>query len=372
MTSPRFVARRMNSTTLLRWQVRLFAGLIAIGFSSGCTLLGPIPREQPSRPMAPPSDGFTLVVLPDTQKYVETEVDFGLFTAQTRWIAANRERHNVAFVLHAGDIVENSDRDLEWKRANHALSVLDNKVPYILSVGNHDLDGAGTFRLTREKTYYNSYFPASRYESLPWYGGRYRPEQNDNYFTFFEYQHLKFMILSLEFAPPNDVLRWANQVVAAHPDRRVIVLTHCYLDVNNLRVGTVGLTNPHNFGLSDVNDGNTMWDRFVGRHPNIFLVVCGHMHGVGRLTSTGAHGNPVHQVLADYQSNRFFGRNGWMRIMQFRPAANVIEVKTYSPYLNEWLTDDGNEFVLPYDMRALGPAASLAAAGQSPNISTTR
>jgi 3',5'-cyclic AMP phosphodiesterase CpdA len=298
------------------------------------------------------ADAFSLVILPDTQKYVETASLLGRFTAQTQWIADNKDWLNIAFVLHSGDIVENSDRDVEWSRAEQALSVLDGKVPYILAVGNHDLEGPSTFNKTRATRAYNRYFPAGKFERQPWYGGRQAPHENDNYYVLFEHRHLKFMVISLKFAPPDDVLSWANQIVAAHPDRRAIVLTHCYLDTSNERGGRSGLTNPHNFNLPEVNDGEQIWDKFASRHPNIFLVVSGHYHGVGRLTSVGVHGNKVHQVLADYQSWRLHGRDGWMRIMQFSPGQNVICVKTFSPYLNEWLTDADNEFVLPYDMHA--------------------
>ena len=333
----------------------------------GCSLLGPVPQSRPESTLAPEGDDtFSLVILPDTQKYVETESDFGLFTAQTHWIALHKEELNIAFVLHAGDIVENSDRDLEWRRAGRALSILDNKVPYILAVGNHDLEGPATFDKTRATRAYNHYFPASKFQAQPWYGGSQRAGENDNYYTLFEHKNLKFLIISLEFAPPNEVLQWANQVAAAHPDRRIVVLTHCYLDTLNERATHVGLINPHNFNLPQVNDGEHLWTRFVSRHKNIFLVVSGHYHGVGRLTSVGVHGNKVHQVLANYQSRRFYGRYGWLRIMQFFPRTDTIAVKTFSPYLNEWLTDGENEFVLRYDMRDPGQQPRHAEVSRPP------
>ena len=53
------------------------------------------------------------------------------------------------------------------------------------------------------------------------------------------------------------------------------------------------------------NDGEQMWQEFIRKHENIFLVVSGHIggDGLGRLTSKGEHGNPVHQLLANYQMN---------------------------------------------------------------------
>jgi hypothetical protein len=176
--------------------------------------------------------------------------------------------------------------------------------------------------------------------------------ENDNYYVMFEHGDLNFMVLSLEFAPPNEVLRWAHHVVASHPERRVIVLTHCYLDMFNAR-STLGLINPHNFNLPEVNDGQQMWDEFISRHKNIFMVISGHYPGIGQLTSTGVHGNTVHQIMANYQTRLWHGRYGWLRIMEFSPRDNTISVKTYSPYLDRYLRDSDNEFVLQYDMSML-------------------
>jgi hypothetical protein len=303
-------------------------------------------------------DTFSLAVLPDTQKFVERSGEFGLFTSQTHWLAINRDKHNIRFALHTGDIVDNSKREIEWERASQALRILDNRVPYVLSVGNHDLDGPTTFFRTRGTKAYNRYFPAARYEDQPWYGGRFMQHENDNYYVLFEHKDLDFMIVSLEFAPPNSVLRWANNLVAAHPHRRVIVLTHCYLDMFNAR-STLGLINPHNFNLGEVNDGQQLWDEFVSRHKNIFMVISGHYPGVGQLSSTGVHGNTVYQLMANFQTRMWSGRYGWMRLMEFTPQDNTISVKTYSPYLDRYLRGSEHEFVLPYDMRAPEPEPVL-------------
>src|SRR5205085_2879552 len=61
--------------------------------------------QQPARPadalpFVPGS--WTLVVLPDTQIYSESYPE--LFKDQTRWIVANKDRYNIKYVLHLGDI----------------------------------------------------------------------------------------------------------------------------------------------------------------------------------------------------------------------------------------------------------------------------
>ena len=42
------------------------------------------------------------------------------------------------------------------------------------------------------------------------------------------------------------------------------------------------------------------------------------------------------------------GGNGYLRIMKFYPSSDTIDVLTYSPYLNSYLTDSGNRFTIPW------------------------
>jgi hypothetical protein len=50
--------------------------------------------------------------------------------------------------------------------------------------------------------------------------------------------------------------------------------------------------------------------------------------------------------MSDYQSGYTNGGNGYLRIMQFRPAENLMTVKTYSPYGNSSLTGSSSDFSL--------------------------
>jgi hypothetical protein len=63
-----------------------------------------------------------------------------------------------------------------------------------------------------------------------------------------------------------------------------------------------------------------------------------------RLTSARPAGPPVHQMLADFQGESQ-GGSGFMRILTFMPDGRVM-VRTYSPFLDQYRTDDENQFVL--------------------------
>ncbi len=297
---------------------------------------------------------FALAVLPDTQYYSQSYPD--IFTQQTEWIRDSREEFNFIFVLHEGDITDDNV-PFQWVNADTSMTILDGHVPYSMCLGNHDLGPDGS--CSDRTTLFNDYFPVDRYESEDWYGGH-MGDFNNNHYTFFDAAGLQFMILSLEFGPPDYVLDWANDIVTVFREKRVIVLTHCYMYHDETRVGPGDGGNPHNYGVhaTGANDGEEMWEKFVQHHENIFLVLSGHItgDGAGRLTSTGTHGNEVHQLLADYQSLDS-GGFGWLRIMEFAPHENLIYVTTFSPKMYEesggvrgWMEDPQNMFTLDYDM----------------------
>ena len=316
---------------------------------------------------------FALVALPDTQSYTQRYPH--IFSCQTEWIRENKEREGIVFVVHEGDVTC-FDNELEWRRANKAMSILDGVVPYCLCLGNHDigflpdtprsvwLENRGdepTHIPGPRDTRFNDFFPYQRYEREAWYGGH-KDDRNDNSYCFFEVGCLRFLVLSLEFMPRDETLEWANAIVSHHPDCRVIVLTHGYLFCDNTRLSQSTPAPRHHYvppadWEGRGNDGEQLWEKLVKLHPNIFLVLCGHVAGVssddpkptGRLTSIGVHGNGVHQLLADYEFLPM-GGNGWLRILRFVPALNKIYVRTYSPFLRASLTDEENQFCLDYPM----------------------
>lgn len=287
--------------------------------------------------------GFTVVLLPDTQKYTESFPD--IFISQTKWVREQEDEKNIKFVIHLGDITENN-LEKEWEVADRAMGLLDGVVPYSVLPGNHD--GLSDDRDTRK---YNATFPPSRFAGRTWYGGH-RGDTNDNNYCFLNVAGLSFLIVSLEFGPTDEVLDWANQLVAEHPDKRVIVATHCYMYHDDTRLGAGDEYSPHK--KSELwNDGDQIWEKLIKRHPNIFLVVSGHVKGdgAGRLTSRGDSGNVVHQILANYQTLEN-GGNGWLRTMRFVPDENKIYVAAYSPTLNEFNEDGQHTFTLDYEMDA--------------------
>lgn len=310
---------------------------------------------------------FTLVVLPDTQKY--TRFNPEIFQAQTRWIAENVEKEKIAFVMHVGDIVDKNTR-AEWERARAAMSVLDDVVPYQIVPGNHDMGSAGfdTSADKRDTSLYNEYFPDSKFRTKLHFGATRKLGTMDNSYQYFRAAEADWLVLALEFAPRQDVIDWANGVIADHPNHRVIVVTHSYLRPSDeLEEGNIAA-----YGVGDdgdgPHDGQQVWTELASRHKNVLMVLSGHAKGdgAGRRVGEGIHGNKVYEMMANYQHFEN-GGNGFLRLLKVDVESGKIEVKTFSPHVNTFKQDGDNEFSFDeVDFDIPDPAFALPAPGVPP------
>ncbi|MGB1926040.1 MAG: metallophosphoesterase, partial [Rubripirellula sp.] len=217
------------------------------------------------------ADSFSIILLPDTQNYSEKYPD--TYIAQALWIRKQAKQDNIKFAIHLGDIVQTSTKQPEWENADRAMRLLDGVVPYSMAPGNHDM-----VIKTRDSSLYNKYYPPTRFAGQDWYGGH-MGENNDNNYCFFEASGMKFLILNLEFAPRDQTLEWAASITQKYSDHRVIVATHCYMRPN---ARDTGCATSYNIAG---NSGEQIWQKFIRKQPNIFLVVSGHVLGVGLQTS---------------------------------------------------------------------------------------
>lgn len=316
---------------------------VASVFASLWWLAG-LPLAQAEAP-APVPGGFTLAVLPDTQIY--TWKYPATYPAQTKWLAENAQRYNLAYVLHVGDITQHNTNH-QWQVAADAHALLDAKgIRYAITTGNHDLGPEG--KASTRDTVFAQYFPPASFKQWPTFGGLYDAELDrmDNNFHLFEAGGRKWLILCLEFGPRDDVLRWGNEVLAKHPDRSAIIVTHAYLRPDNTRFNRHAFIKLKsievNMGMdsyalakakSGFNDGEDVWKKLASQHANLALVVSGHVCFTGRLDSEGKHGNPVHQMVVDYQNGKDGGQ-GFLRLLQFHPDGQRVSVVDYSPLLDQ-------------------------------------
>ena len=190
------------------------------------------------------------------------------------------------------------------------------------------------------------------FHDRPWYVASYRGGANSA--QKFSAGGYEFLHIAVEMHPGDDVLRWVEQVLDSYPGLPTILTTHDYLD-------TGGWRNP--YPLIDLarvdpgfhNSAEQLWEKLISRHDQIFLVLCGHQHGQSFVVDDNVDGNPVYQILADYQgrgqalidagrSKRTGLGDGWLRLMRFDFATEpaTIRVRTYSSHYREFSTDMEN------------------------------
>lgn len=318
---------------------------------------------------AVPATAYTVVVLPDTQYYSSSWPD--IFMAQTRWIAENQTARQIAFVLHTGDLVDD-DVPEQWAVAAQAMHALDGVVPYVVTAGNHDYF---MNRVADRVGMGSTYFPPAQFASYPWFQGTFEADHIENSFSLVDVPGGRWLILALEFGPRDEVVAWANQILAAHVDTPAILITHAYLYRDGTRYDHISAPaqqfNPHAYVMmgqpgSSINDGAELWTKLVEPNSNVKLVLSGHdVNGGGippgtaaRLTSRRGDGTVVHQLLANYQTclgapcetsatgEPVHGGNGFLRLLHFPAAGHTVSVETYSPYLGQFLNDAANQFTI--------------------------
>ena len=304
-----------------------------------------------------PGPDFTFIAIPDTQFYSEdtgrnagapsnSGAHISYFNDQTQWITANRVTKNIAFVAHMGDMVQNGDSiDAEWVRASGAMGLIENPLTTLLThgipwggaPGNHDFGtGGGTGTTTK----WNQYFGTTRWAGRTYFRGNYGSDNNNNY-QFFSAGGLDFIVINIAYRTTADtaVHDWADALLKANPNRRAIVTSHWIVNTGN----------PATFG----GQGQAIYDNLKD-NPNLFLLLCGHVHGEGRRSDV-FQTRTVHSVLQDYQ-DAANGGNGFLRTFTFSPATNLITAEMWSPTLNRTATTaDASTalgiFTLPYNMQ---------------------
>ncbi len=337
------------------------ATTLGLSLSASAAIAQTATLGGPGHDLTGTGSAFTVVGLPDTQKYSELYPE--QFYAQTEWIARNRRARDIRFVSHYGDLVQNGDNLAEWNVADTAMRTLDRAgVPYGVVAGNHDVLPSGIVGQPYIPQNYQQRFNASRYAGRDWFGGA-SPSGMSTYQTFAGGGE-QFIALHLALETPWEELAWAQGVIDANPDKPVMLTTHRYLQdandyipdglepVTGLAVtsgrypsiwyGVEGQYAPDGIQAEDFFRG------FVRANQNVFLVNAGHFHEEYRQTSTNDYGLPVHEVLADYQDDPM-GGNGYMRLMQFDVANSRIDFESYSPTLDSFLTKDESQFSLGVD-----------------------
>jgi len=274
---------------------------------------------------------FSLAVVGDTQT-ITNSYPASLKTIY-QWIVDSKEEKKIQYALGLGDITEvgvdeghrnyNPEKAaIQWSAAKEAIRMMDGILPYSLIRGDGH-DGV---------EYFNEYFADHEgyTENIAGYCEEGRIENVYHTFTVGE---TDYMILCLDFGAKDPVLAWASGVVEAHPDHRVIVTTHGYMEKDGTH-----LTGEEDYAPSafyydpENNDGDDIWNKFVSKHENIFMILSGHMSAdeVVIHQRVGDHGNIVTEMLIDPQDvdRGYAGGTGMVAMLYF--SGEKVAVEYYS------------------------------------------
>lgn len=376
----------------------LLLGLLAL-------LLGAAAQTPPA---ADPGARFRIAVIPDTQHYMnykhQTVTGFPfdateLFRDQMRFIAANSvsQGGDIVFATAVGDVWEHQSLEIdpesqalgirridnpklagiieatgqtrahEMPSARAGYALLAGKLPFSVVPGNHDYDAQFTDARQPPGTdpaltpadgpaFYGMLYSGGLdnfrqvfgsdqpfFRNKRWYVSSFRGGTNSA--QVFRAGGYEFLHIGLEMAADDAALDWAAGVIRRYPGRPTIVSTHDFLDTRGQRtphpVVDWKSVNPRRNRPEDV------WQKFVSRHDQIFLVLSGHARGQAFRNDANASGHRVYQLMANYQDRsqayraimgnpKAYGPtgDGWLRLMEFdlTGAVPLIRVRTCSTY----------------------------------------
>ena len=281
----------------------------------------PSPTLTPTPSPTPEPTPFTLVWMSDTQHISRNNPE--VFNCVRDWILENREKENIQFVAHSGDVVDGFS-ELMFTNAANALTPIFETIPGMVVSGNHDVTKNGS----------QYYFNLQPYAQLVHKEGQtYRDRAA---YVTFRGCDTDFLVFGLGYGV--NCTAWMNEVIAQHPDHIVIVVMHkCLQDDGRF-----------------YSEAKMIYQDVMPKWPNFRLMLCGHMRGA--LTRTdfdddgdGKQERSVTTMMFNYQDDRVKGL-GFIRLLRFDPMSRSIEVLTYSPWFDQWgypkAKDEENHFVL--------------------------
>jgi hypothetical protein len=324
------------------------------------------------------AETFTIAVIPDTQRYSDVNRQLtseppsydgaGIFHRHTQWIADNAADRNIVFATQLGDLWQHyGQHESEMQIADAAMYNLNGALPYAVTIGNHDYDvrfpsdhpDPAKRKQVEGVTHFDRYFgPDSRhFAGKQWYRGSFRQA---NSYQVFEAGGREFLNLSLEMEPDDEVLAWAQSVMDEHTGTPAMLSIHQWVGFWPEYGDLLGRWyRKHDPG----NGPQEVFDKFVTKNPEIFLVVSGHAYmgpkGDANRVDLNDEGLPVWQYLIDYQG-RENGGNGWLRLIEFDTEAGTMTHKTWSTELLRYTTPGEfdpehpglDDFTVQYDLDA--------------------
>ncbi|MEJ1154636.1 LamG-like jellyroll fold domain-containing protein [Microbacterium marmarense] len=272
---------------------------------------------------------FIVPVLPDTQFYsryssLQFFPKYGTdpFQVQTEWIVQNQDELNMPFTIHVGDVVDQERVTTEWDAAQRAMQILtDGGMTYSVLPGNHDVQNPGARSTEDAASNYRQRFGAAAMQRQAGEQliGTFQDGLSSAY--LFEAEGHTWMSLAIAWNASDDTFAWAQGILDAHPDVPVILSSHAIVNIAEDQMS------PAYWWW-----GDHLFDQLITGNDQVIMTLNGHFHGSTMQTRTNDAGNPVYQILTDYQMAAD-GGNGIMTLLEFDLTNDRIDVETVSPWV---------------------------------------
>lgn len=218
----------------------------------------------------------------------------------------------------------------EWDYVGKTFAKLDNLVNYVVTPGNHDYDGICQSGTDHTATYMNAEgrFPVSKFKEFDYWGGAYDENLIQNTYYYLNTGGVDYLFLMIDYRPTDEVLVWADEIIKAHPNHRVVIATHSYLT-------SWGELSDVNTSGAFANDGVDIYNKIVYPNDNVFMVFCGHETSDDILMhqSVTQGGNVVMEFIVDYQGILINdGLDALLGLFNFDELNQILYIDYYSTY----------------------------------------
>lgn len=285
-----------------------------------------------------------MVVLGDIQEYTMNVNNLAYLENTMNWIWSQKQYgKDISCILHVGDIT-NDNIAAQWRTFYDYTYQVANEILYVTCIGNHDYTWNDGRIYDRSSTLVNEYARFCLTE--------------ENIVEYFEYGRIenvvikntifgeRYDIIVLEFGPRLEVLKWANDYVTKHQDRKFILMTHEFLSAKGERISKGSFAEGQLVDTSWSSPEN-VWQNLIRKNDNIVCVLCGHNGFSARLFTKNDEGRDVPQILFNLQYQNH-GGDGWIQLWEFPPYEDSVTVSVYNTILREKHPDAYNTFKFRY------------------------
>ena len=256
------------------------------------------------------------------------------------WLRDNADELKIKFAVGLGDITDKNQIE-EYARVNQVYAKIKGVIPFSIIRGNHDRSGLSSER-------YDKYITQAKYgdEITGAFDGTML-----NTYRIIQVEQVKYLFMNLDFLLKDEVLDWANEIIAQNKDCRVIVSTHIYMNYTGkyyTLTGDSGIGTK--YGCE--NNGDDLWNKVLSRHENVIMMICGHnpTDDIYYRQKTGVHGNKVTEILVDPQTtDREHNGTGLVAMLYFTNGGKDVEVQYYSTIKDAYFKTN-NQFKIKLDI----------------------